>query len=57
MPEPFTHDPVHADLDEWVDGLDVLLEALGTPVRNEAPPPRVWAGIERRIASTPQYPR
>ena len=43
-----------AELDEWVDGLEVLLDTLGTPVVDEAPPARVWAGIERRIASTPQ---
>lgn len=43
-----------AELDEWVDGLEALLDALGTPIRDEAPPARVWARIERRIASTAQ---
>jgi len=57
MPPPFGHDAVRAELDEWVDGLEALLHALGSPVRDELPPARVWEAIERRIASTPQDPR
>lgn len=48
---------VRAELDEWVDGLETLLDAHGTPVDGEMPPARVWAAIERRIASMPQDPR
>lgn len=46
--------PRCAELDEWVDGLEALLDALGTPLHDETPPARVWARIERRIAATPQ---
>lgn len=43
-----------AELDEWVAGLEALLDALGVPVVDEVPPARVWAGIERHIASAAQ---